>query len=643
MGASSILRAPGSRVLLMGNEAIARGAIEAGVSVATGYPGNPSSEIIDTLAEVADKTGMYVEWSVNEKVAFEIALAAAYSRVRAMSSMKHVGVNVALDTVVTAAYMGVRAGLVLVSCDDPGSWSSQNEQDNRILGLHAYLPVFEPCNPQEAKDMMVYALGFSERMGHPVMLRSTTFVSHAIGDVVLGGVERRVNRRPVWERDVDVAVFDSRGARLNRARLLKRWEAIKNEVEKSPFNKSVVRDSRFNGARVGLIASGASYVHLVDALRAAGLEDKVSVLKISTTNPVPRRLVLEFLQSVDRVLVVEELEPFLETHIKALAQEAGVRVEIRGKEYVPIQGELNPSKVLYAVTRFLGLRGIGYADLERVNAIKSKANKILPPRPPVLCPGCPYRIPFFSIRKTTRGKNPIFPGDIGCYGLGYLPPFEVIDTILSMGAGIGMANGFSLLFPDRPILALVGDSTFFHAAMPAIANAVHHNRRMTIVVLDNDVTAMTGDQPHPGSSRDAMGNPSNRVLIEEVVRGLGVRHVEVVDPSDRLASERAIRRALSADGVSVVVFRRPCELVRVRDKNKSGEPVVPYQVDPGKCTACKICYKLFSCPAITKLEDGKASIEPSMCTGCGDCAQVCPFDAIHPVAEVVGEERVGAS
>ncbi len=618
----------------MGNEAMARGAIEAGVSVATGYPGTPAAEIIDTLGRVAKDVGMYVEWSVNEKVAFEIALAASYSRVRAISAMKHVGANVAHDSVATAAYMGARGGLLLISCDDPGSWSSQNEQDNRIFAMHAYLPVIEPSSPQEAKDAVAYALDLSERLGHPVMLRSVVFLSHATGDVVLGPVRGDVNKEPVWERNVDVAVFDARGARINRSRLLERWERIREAMNEVPFNDLEIVDASVNGRRLGVIAAGLAYSYVVDALRWLDLEDKVSLLKLSTTYPLPARLVGRLLGSVDDVLVVEELEPFIEMQTKALAYEIGASAGIHGKKYLPVARELNPRKVYSALAAFAEVGGRGFS---REDALMEN---VIPRRPPVFCPGCPHRMSFYALRKITRSKKPIYSGDIGCYGLGYLPPFEVIDTIIAMGAGMGLANGFSLLFPDRTTIAVVGDSTFFHASIPALVNAIHHNRKMIAVILDNDVTAMTGDQPHPGTARDAMGNPAKRVMIEEVAEGAGARYVEVVDPTDIRRSEQAFRKAVATDGVSVIVLRRPCELIRVREKLRAGEKLEPYQIDLERCTACKICYDLFSCPAIMRLDDGKAMIDTDLCTGCGDCARICPFNAVVPLRELEG--RVGA-
>ena len=631
-----ILRAPGSRVLLMGNEAMARGAIEGGVSVATGYPGTPAAEIIDTLGRVAKDVGMYVEWSVNEKVAFEIALAASYSRVRAISAMKHVGANVAHDSVATAAYMGARGGLLLISCDDPGSWSSQNEQDNRIFAMHAYLPVIEPSSPQEAKDAVPYALDLSEELGHPIMLRSVVFLSHATGDVMLGPVRDDVNKEPKWERDADVAIFDARGARINRLRLLERWERIKEAVNDVPFNDLELVDAGVNGRRIGVIAAGLAYSYVSDALRSLDLEGKVSLLKLSTTYPIPARLVGGLLENVDEALVVEELEPFVEMQTKALAHEIGASAHVYGKKYVPMARELNPRKVYSALAAFAG---VGHREFSREDELMEKEREI-PRRPPVFCPGCPHRMSFYALRKVTKSKRPIYSGDIGCYGLGYLPPFEVIDTIIAMGAGMGLANGFSLLFPERTTIAVVGDSTFFHASIPALVNAIHHNRKMIVVVLDNDVTAMTGDQPHPGTARDAMGNPARRVMIEEVAEGAGARYVEVVDPTDIRRSEQAFRKALTTDGVSVIVLRRPCELIRVRERLRAGERLEPYQIDLEKCTACKICYDLFSCPAIVRLDDGKAMIDVDLCTGCGDCARICPFHAIVPLKEL--EERVGA-
>ncbi|MEM2238027.1 MAG: indolepyruvate ferredoxin oxidoreductase subunit alpha [Candidatus Caldarchaeum sp.] len=620
---------------LMGNEAIARGAYEAGVSVATGYPGTPSSEIIDSLLEVADEAGIYVEWSVNEKVAMEIAMAASYCWARALCTMKHVGLNVAHDALMNACYMGARGGFVVVSADDPGAWSSQNEQDNRYTAMQAYMPVFEPSDPQEAKEMTVYAYQFSETYGTPVMLRTVTRVNHATGVVKFGEIHRSA-RRIVFEKRPDLLIYDSAGARRNRQALLKRFEKVQEAVEKVPFNRIELA----YGTGQGVVASSAAYNYVLEALNILGERGHVSVMKLGTTYPLPKNLLTRFLTSVERVLVVEEVEPVTEMMLKSLAYDAGVDVVIHGKDLLPRAGELTPRVVLEVLAKFLDVSPpVSFQAADRAHSF---SETMPPPRPPTLCPGCPHRATYYSVATVSKrlNKNPklygleklygentetIFPGDIGCYGLAYLQPFQTIDTIICMGAGLGFANGLAKLV-RQPIVVSVGDSTFFHAAIPALVNAVRNRSRLVVLVLDNDVTAMTGEQPHPGSSWDKKSS-FKQVLIEDVARGCGVEFVRVVDPGDFQQAQKTLVEALKHDGPAVVVFRRPCELLRVREIVRGGEVITPYTVVPEKCTGCMVCINQFACPAIYRVGK-KAAIDPAVCTGCGDCAKICIPNAI---------------
>jgi indolepyruvate ferredoxin oxidoreductase alpha subunit len=626
----------GEKVLLMGNEAIAWGAIEAGVAVAAAYPGTPSSEILDSLAEVAKDYGIYVEWSANEKVALEVALAASYCKLRSMTSMKHVGLNVAHDTFMTAAYIGARGGFVVVSCDDPNAWSSQNEQDNRYIAMQAYVPVFEPYTPDEAKKMVVYAFQFSEDYGQPVMLRSTTRVSHAVSEVEIGSI-LRLERKPVWEKRPDLLVYDSAGARRNRVRMVERFERIAKEIDKVPFNKLELVE----GAKKGIVASGLAYGYVKEALNLLHLDGKVSLLKLATTYPIPKELVKKLLENVEEVLIVEELEPITETLIKAYSADLGFRMRFHGKDWIPLIGELTTEPVMQAIAKFVGVEmPINYDDIREL----SKAAAQLPPtRPPIFCPGCPHRASFYSLKKVStklannpklfgleqvfgESTTPIYPGDIGCYGLAYLPPFRTSDLSICMGGGIGFANGLAHIV-KAPIFVSIGDSTFFHAGIPALVNAVHHKARMVVIILDNDVTAMTGEQPTPGSAVDAMGQPAKRVMLEELAKGCGVSYVQVVDPSDFKRSQEVLEEAVKVDGPAVVIFRRPCELVRTREQRRRGILPKPYTVDQSKCTKCMVCINNFGCPAIYK-QDRVIQIDPTLCTGCGDCAQICPLHAI---------------
>ena len=620
--------APGRKLFLLGNEAIARGAIEGGVQVAAAYPGTPSSEIMETLASVAKELDIYVEWSANEKVAFEVALAASICGVRAMASMKHVGVNVAHDAIVTASHIGAKGGLVLLEAEDPWMWSSQNEQDNRYIAEQAYLPVLEPSSVQEAKDMMAQAFQLSEDFKHPFIVRSVTRISHARSDVVLGPISRE-RRKGAFQKDPSWLVYTPAGARKNKPLMLQRFEEIKRAVSQLPYNRLELAD----GASLGLIACGLSYSYTMEALRWLDLEGKVSLLKIGTPHPLPEELIRKLLAAVEQVLVVEELDPFVELHVKALAAEAGLSTPIHGKDLLPRIGELSTRKVTEAIAKLTNSRLP--VDFSKQDQLAKEVAPLLPLRPPALCPGCPHRASFYAITTAARrvardrGRNvrPIYPGDIGCYTLGYTPPLEAVDTTICMGGGFGIANGLAHVV-DAPIVAHLGDSTFFHAGIPALINAVYNKANVTMVVLDNSATAMTGFQPHPGTGYTAMGDKTVQLRPEEVARGCGVKLIKVVDPLEVDEAIRAAERAIRFDGPSFIVFRRSCVTLEVREKRKRGEKIIPYRVDEEKCRAkCNACIRLLGCPAIMKT-DGKAVIDEALCTGCGLCAHICPYNAI---------------
>jgi indolepyruvate ferredoxin oxidoreductase alpha subunit len=620
--------APGQRLFVLGNEAIARGAIEAGVQVAVAYPGTPSSEITETLAGVAKELEMYVEWSVNEKVAFEVALAASICGVRAMASMKHVGVNVAHDPLMTASYIGAKGGLVLLSADDPWAWSSQNEQDNRHIAEQGFIPVLEPSSVQEAKDMMADAFKLSEQFGQLCMLRSVTRIGHARGDVVLGEITKE-RRKGQFTKDRTRLVYTPREARINKPLMLERFEKIKKAVNTLPYNQLKLA----SGARLGIIACGLSYSYAQEAINWLGIKDKVSILKIGTPHPLPEELVVKLLNSVEEVLVAEELDPFVELHVKAIVGERNLPVKIHGKDLLPRIGELSTRRITEAVARLTKVKMP--VDFAGIDKLEKETAPLLPWRPPALCPGCPHRASHYAIRIASRrvardlGKEvePIYPGDIGCYALAYNPPQEASDTIICMGGSFGIANGLAHVI-DAPIVAHLGDSTFFHAGMPPLVNAVYNKANITMVVMDNSATSMTGFQPHPGTGYTAMGDETVRLKPEEIARACGVEFVEVVDPFDLKEATETIERAIRFPGPAVVVARRLCTIIEQREKKKRGEAVIPYRVDLNKCNdKCNACIQLLGCPAIIK-EGAKTVIDSSLCTGCGVCAQVCPYKAI---------------
>jgi indolepyruvate ferredoxin oxidoreductase alpha subunit len=542
--------------------------------------------------------------------------------------MKHVGVNVAHDPLMTASYIGARGGLVLLSADDPSEWSSQNEQDNRYIAEQGYIPVLEPSSIQEAKDMMVDAFRLSEDFGHLFMVRSVTRISHGRSDVALGEILRD-KRKASFEKDPSRLVLTPAGARRNRPLMIERFERIRQAVNTMPYNQLKLTD----GARFGIIACGLSYSYALEAINWLELNDKVSVLKIGTPHPLPEELVKRLLGSVEEILVVEELEPFVETHVKAIAAEAGILVKILGKDRLSQIGELSTRKVTEAVAELTNSKlPIDFRALDKLN---EEIAPLLPQRPPALCPGCPHRASFYTAKIASRrvardyGKDiePVYPGDIGCYTLAYIPPQEAVDTSVCMGGGFGIANGLAHIL-DVPVVAHLGDSTFFHSGIPPMINAVYNKANITMIVLDNSATAMTGFQPHPGTGLTAIGEEAPSLKIEDIARACGVEFVEVIDPFDLKKATETFEKAIRFEGPSVVVSRRVCTMIEQREKRHKGEIVVPYQVNQDRCNdRCDACITLLGCPAIIK-EDGQTVIDGFLCTGCGICAQVCPHKAI---------------
>jgi len=613
---------------MLGNEAIARGAIEAGVQVAAAYPGTPSSEITETLAEAAKPLGIYVEWSTNEKVAFEVAFAASLSGLRALASMKHVGLNVAHDPIMTASYIGTVGGLVLLIADDPWAWSSQNEQDSRYVAEQGYLPVLEPSSVAEARDMMVDAFKLSEEFKHPFIVRSVTRISHGRSDVTLGEISKE-RRKGSFPKDRSWLVYTPAQARKNRPLMIERFNKIKEVVDTLPYNQLELKD----GARLGIIACGLSYSYALEAIKWLGLEDRVSVLKIGTPHPLPERLVKELLESVAEVLIVEELDPFVELHAKAIAGEANIPVVIHGKDLIPLVGELSTREVTNAIAQLTN--STPPIDFGEIDKFGQEIAPLLPIRPPTLCPGCPHRASQYAMKvagKKVAGDygqdvEAVYPGDIGCYTLSYLPPLESMDIVICMGAGFGLANGLVHVL-EAPIVAQLGDSTFFHAGIPAMLNAVFNKSRITMVVLDNTATAMTGFQPHPGTGYTATGEETTVIKPEDIARACGIKFVAVIDPLDLKQAIATLEEAIRFDGSSVVISRSPCTIIEQRTKRQAGEETIPYHIDQERCSEkCEACIKLLGCPAIMR-ENGRTIIDGALCTGCGICAQICPYHAI---------------
>lgn len=610
----------GKRVLLLGNEAIARGILEAGIGIVTTYPGTPASEIADSISEIAAEAGLYMEYCTNEIVAVEVAAGAANCGIRALSAMKHVGLNVASDLLMTLAYTGVRGGHVIVTADDPECHSSQNEQDNRFYALFANIPCLEPSNSQEAKDMTISAIEISERLELPVLLRTTTRVSHMRGPVEYGRLAKP-DLKGEFIKDVKRLVMVPRNSRPKHTVLLRSMEKAKEISGKSPYNK-IVREGR--STEFGIVSSSSAHNYTVEASDLLALD--ASILKLGMTHPLPEKMIGEFLRKHQKTIVVEELESYLEMQVKAIAKDYAPNAEIFGKmnkPHFPRDGELTTRVVATGLAKITGKQLP--VDFEKIDKRYAEVAKDLPQRSPILCAGCPHRASFYAIKKVA-GEKAIYTTDIGCYALGLAPPLNVGDIMICMGASIGTAQGISKV-TEKVTIAVIGDSTFFHAGIPGLINAVYNNHKIIVAVLDNLATAMTGHQPHPGTGITGMQSPTERILIEKVAEGCGVKYVKVVDPFKIKETETALKGALKHPGPSVIVFRAPCALMVVRERRRKGSRIVACKITD-KCTDCMACIKLLGCPALV-VEDGRVGTNESMCTACGLCASVCPYNAIE--------------
>jgi indolepyruvate ferredoxin oxidoreductase alpha subunit len=588
--------------LLSGNEAIALGAWEAGVRYAAAYPGTPSTEILPALAQYA---GVKAEWAANEKVALDAVIGASFSGGRALAAMKHVGVNVASDSLMSLSYTGVGAGLVLVSADDPGMFSSQNEQDNRHYARFGKFPCVEPSDSQEAKDFTAFAFDLSEQFDTPVMVRSTTRLSHSKSpvEVSMPGGPRLWELLPPFERKPRKYVMIPAHARLRHPEVEERMEALAAYAETCPLNRVDWGDRR-----IGVIADGMAYQYAREVFVG------FSFLKLGMVHPLPEQMIRDFAAEVETLVVVEELDPFIEQQVCALG------LEVAGKALFPLTGELTLSRVRDgAISGGLPIEG------DRRDARPPVEPLTIPARPPALCPGCPHRSVFFNLRRLKL----LASGDIGCYSIGVLPPFEGMDMLISMGASIGMAHGAKQAGCPDGVVATIGDSTFFHGGLPELANTIYNGGNVCTMILDNQTTAMTGGQEHPGTGVTLDGEATRRIDIEAVVRAMGVSDLWVVDALDVKGVEQAIREAVAIDDrPTVVIVNGLCVLTPQFRRRQ----VVA--VDHEVCNGCGFCFRV-GCPAILKSEAvhsrtkrPKAEIDPLLCTGCTVCLQVCPRSAI---------------
>lgn len=608
---------PGKEMLLLGNEAIARGALEAGVAFATCYPGTPSSEIPLQFFQISRESDLYFEYSTNEKVALEVGAAAAVSGLRTMVTMKHVGLNVAADPLMTLAYVGVRGGMVIVGADDPSLFSSQNEQDNRYYARLSSLPMLEPTNPQEMKDITAEAFDLSEALQLPVILRTTTRLNHIRGPVKLGKL-RSINSKGKFEKKPFHFVAVPAVARNLHKELLEKYDDEVRQSESWPHNR-IIGEGPW-----GIVTNGVAFDYVQDAIRDLGISEKVSLLKLGFSHPIPKMLCRNFLSRVDKVLVVEELEPIMEVELKALAQEEKIALPIKGKGVAGLSRlfEYDPGMVRKAVAEYFE---IDYQPAAKLDISDVPA---LPGRPPTLCAGCPHRATYYAV-KEIYGPEAINPTDIGCYTLGLLPPISMADFVICMGSSVSSSCGFSRA-TDQKVVSFIGDSTFFHSGITGLINGVHNNHKFTLVILDNGTTAMTGHQPHPGVNTGPLGVERTQINIEELVRGCGVKDVHLVKPFKVRKTIEAVRAAMQYDGISVIISQEFCPLfARATGQQRKSRP---FQVNHNKCRNHRDCIAKLGCPAIY-LEGEQVEINKNLCIGCSVCVQVCPENAIMPVKE----------
>lgn len=606
---------PGKKLFLLGNEAIARGFIEGSGKFAATYPGTPSSEIGNTLSKIGKLANINFEFSTNEKVAFEVAASASLSGFRSITFMKHVGLNVAMDSFMTSAYIGTIGGFIIITADDPSMFSSQNEQDNRILGKFANIPILEPRSPDEARRMVKYGFEISEKYSIPVMLRTTTRISHLRGIVNFEKIEK-IENKGYFNKNPNRFVPVPANAKVLHKELINKIKLLKIESENSIFNYKIL-----NGFNYGIITSGVSSNYVMDVVKKYSLP--FDILSIGFTFPYPEDLIKNFISNYEVVFVIEELEPFIEDEVRIIKEKNNINTKIYGKDGEILNNlyEYNPDRVKKALFNFLG------KDAEKkLFSIKD----LKPPlRPPVLCAGCPHRATYYSVFVTLRKnkiKDTIFPSDIGCYSLGLGPPFNMADLIYSMGSSVGTSNGLSKS-TEQKVISFIGDSTFFHAGIPSLINAKYNKNDFILIILDNRTTAMTGHQPNPGMGINAYGDKAPMIEIEKIVKGIGIEFVRVVDPYNLSETQKVIDEALKEDGVKVIISRRECSLLRDARLRKEGVWYIA-KIDEEKCRMCKICVNQFSCPAIY-MEDDKIKIDENLCDGCGVCIQLCPFDAIE--------------
>lgn len=604
---------------LMGNEAIALGAIAAGVNLIAGYPGTPSSEVLETAAK-RRLQDIYVEWSVNEKAALEVAAGASYTGARSLVTMKQVGLNVASDPLMSLEYVGIKGGMVVLVADDPGPISSQTEQDTRHFAAFSKLPCFDPTSAQEAYEMIQEAFEYSEEYGTPVFFRPTTRVCHGYASIEIKDEEEYTSHTVEgFVKDSSRWVIFPRLSYQNHKKIEARNAALSEVFSNYSRNKIYPAGEKNKTSRKGIAASGISFTYALETLETLGM---TRLLKVATPHPFPEKLAVEFLNGLDEVLCIEELDPVLEHELTYLCGKYHLPVKIYGKltGHTANAGENTRDSVYQNISDYLGISACRTEAVSACEDTSSVAPPTLPIRPPVLCAGCPHRASFYAVKAAMKGRKTIFCGDIGCYTLGNAMPLDMVDTCLCMGAGLGIAQGIGHIEPDTSCFAFVGDSTFFASAITGVINAVYNQANMTLIILDNSTTAMTGHQPHPGTGRTMMGELVQKINIEAVLRGIGITTVETVNPLDHKAAVSCVKCTADLPGVKAIIFKSPCIAI---DK-----PEAPLFVEEESCISCKKCIRELGCPALV-IQNNKVTIDASLCTGCTLCAQLCPTGAIQ--------------
>ena len=571
--------------LMLGNKAFARGLYEAGCMVVSSYPGTPSTEVTEEAAKYDE---IYCEWAPNEKVALEVAFGASLAGRRSFCGMKHVGLNVAADPLFTASYTGVRGGLVICVADDPGMHSSQNEQDSRHHAIASKVPMLEPADSAEACEFVKKAYELSEEFDTPVIIRMCTRVAHS--QSIVDTAERVVPAQIPYEKDTAKYIMTPSNAIKRHPVIEERTERLTEYAENCPFNRVEMGDTR-----LGIITSSTSYQYAKEVFG-----EKASILKLGMVNPLPRKLILDFASRVEKLVIIEELDPIIENHCKQLG------LVVSGNELIPMEGEFSQN----LIAEKLGVEVPACHTLDEQ----------MPGRPPVMCAGCPHRGLFYTLH---QNKCTVM-GDIGCYTLGSAAPLSAIDMVLCMGASIGSIHGFNKAMEGKcegKTVAVIGDSTFVHSGMTGLANIAYNQSNSTVIILDNSITGMTGHQQNPTTGYNIKGDPAGKIDLEALVRAMGINRVAVVDPYNLAECDRVLKEELAAAEPSVIISRRPCVLLKyVKTK-------APLKVNCDKCIGCKSCMRL-GCPAIS-VKDGKAVIDTTLCVGCGVCSQLCKFGALN--------------